>query len=96
MLRQCGQSISFLSSLVESQRNYVDSKGAVYSDRTLIASTGGLCILMLLFSIHLTCANPSTKNPAAPEAGSQQVAILAIMRPVQIRRRATTVSQVLT
>jgi hypothetical protein len=34
---------------------------------TLTASTGGLCVLMLLFSIHLPAQSQSTKNPAAPE-----------------------------
>jgi hypothetical protein len=34
---------------------------------TLTASTGGLCILMLLFSIHLPAQTQSTKNPAVPE-----------------------------
>jgi hypothetical protein len=34
---------------------------------TLTASTGGLCILMLLFSIQLPAQTQSTKNPAVPE-----------------------------
>jgi hypothetical protein len=34
---------------------------------TLTTSTGGLCILMLLVSIHLPAQTQSTKNPAVPE-----------------------------
>jgi hypothetical protein len=34
---------------------------------TLTTSPAALCILMLLFSIHLPAQTQSTKNPAVPE-----------------------------
>ena len=34
---------------------------------TRTTSTGGLCILMLLVSLHLPAQTQSTKNPAVPE-----------------------------
>ena len=36
---------------------------------TLTTSPAALCILMLLFSIHLPAQTQSTKNPAVPEGG---------------------------
>jgi hypothetical protein len=34
---------------------------------TLMTSAGGLCVLMLLVSIHLPAQTQSTKNPGVPE-----------------------------
>jgi hypothetical protein len=62
-------SIGRPSNHAEETERHVDCHqgGRLPGTATLTTSTGGLCILMLLVSIHLPAQTQSTKNPAVPE-----------------------------